>query len=111
MIRNVRNYGMSNYHSSSTLQNSVNTCSFGKTLRFKDSYKKPIVETFYDLPGLKLTRSTTFGIGDRKVFKNLNNSPSPDRYNIKGSVDISLEKRKGTKLMPRIEPLVKRYNS
>jgi hypothetical protein len=71
-----------------------------------NSYKKPIVDTFYDSPVKKMTRTCSFGIGNRELFGKLRNSPSPDRYDIKSSFEINKEKGKGIKLMPRLPTLV-----
>ena len=51
----------------------------------------------YNLPAVKMTRSTSFGIGKRNVFQTSSSyhSPSPDRYNIKTEIDLNLIHHKG----------------
>lgn len=101
-IKNPRNYGMSENHSAKSLQNSVNAQSFTKSDRFAFTYKKPIVDNYYQVNDLYSKRSTSLGYGNKIDFRFLvkNCSPSPNTYNLpstlrKGSVSI-----KGRDYMP-----------
>jgi hypothetical protein len=90
----VRNYGISEFQSSSSLQNSVCTYSIPKSPRFKNS-----ADTgggLYKLPGvLGSGRATGLGYGGR-LFpvedKNAKNSPSPSQYKLKSFVDELVKK-------------------
>jgi hypothetical protein len=100
---------MSNYQSSSTLRNSVPTWSFGQTKRFSHCYKEPMVHNIYDLPEIKARRTCSFGVGFRRLFNNLDKSPSPQKYNLRSSLEIGMEKGKGPKLVAKVPIIVKLY--
>lgn len=101
---------MSEYQSSSTLQNSIYSWTFPRTHRFKDAIKEPSVHTIYNLPRLSGTRSTNFGYGVRKVFEDKKDNPPPNSYSIPTVFDTNILKKKGISLNGKINPLVINLN-
>ena len=95
-IGNVRYPGFSQFQSQNCLQNSSHIWSFPKSDRFLHNAKS-LNSIMYNLPAVKMTRSTSFGIGKRNVFQTSSSyhSPSPDRYNIKTEIDLNLIHHKG----------------
>jgi hypothetical protein len=70
-------------------------------------YKEPMVHSIYNLPDMKMTRSAKLGNTARNLWVNLDKSPSPDRYQIRSSLELNLKKNRGVKLVPKIEIQVK----
>jgi hypothetical protein len=101
---------MSEYQSASTLQNSVYSWTIAKSGRFGKLYKQPSTQSIYDLPDSKGSRTTTFGYGERNLFNIKSCSPPPDKYNLPNIFEENISKRKGTKLLYKINPLVKIFN-
>jgi len=96
-----RKYGNSSFHSSNSLQNSINSISFPKSSRFISSER--LSPGFYKLPDQMTKRSAAIGYGDRKVFERDLKSPSPNAYTIQSIFEENLKKKKGTIFHPRIE--------
>jgi len=96
-LANVRNYGMSEYHSSSSLKNSIQSWTFKKEHKFKNSYKRLLTESIYNLPEQKHLRSTSIGIGKRYDFLPLEGRgvPGSDYYKLKSDIEVNVEKKKG----------------
>ena len=81
---------MSCHHSSATLQNSINAFAFPKSDRFGSSYKKPLVDSQYDLKDTHFIRATSIGYGNKIDFTSnlLKNSPAPNTYNLGSTLNL-----------------------
>jgi hypothetical protein len=100
----IRNYGISEFQSSSSLQNSVNAITVPKGSRF--SGKLVTDGGLYALPGLFGAGHNGVGIGfGKRSFpkdnKETKDYPSPSHYKIKTFVDIN--KDKGNKFAERFK--------
>jgi hypothetical protein len=108
---NLRNYGISEYQSSSTLQNSVCKYTIQKSPRFKNSSDNH--HGLYIVPSdLGTGRKAGFGFGTRqfpKENKMARNSPSPSHYKLQSFVDKVL-KNSGLKIGERLPDKVYYYN-
>lgn len=106
-VMNIRSYGMSEHKSSSTLQNSVSSWTFGKSKRFS-SYNKSEVDNIYNLPDKKNLRFTSQGFGLRNDLRPKvgQHSPPPDTYRIASCFETNALKKKGPLILEKIEPLV-----
>jgi hypothetical protein len=100
-IDSPRKYGSSSFHSSSSLQNSINSISFPKSSRFITSER--ISPGFYKLPDYVSKRSAAIGYDVKMVFEKDKESPSPNAYTIQSIFEENLMKKKGTIFHPRIE--------
>jgi len=105
MAITVRGFGMSDLHSSNSLQNSVYSWSFGKADRFRTMYKKAASDVFYNLPKQTTDLYTTLGVGSRPDLKSDRgkDSPPPNIYKIKSSVDFNKQFGKGVLISERIK--------
>jgi hypothetical protein len=100
---------MSEFQSSSTLQNSIYSWTFAKQNRFNSLYRQPSTQSIYNIPENRGTRSTTFGYGTRNLFNIKASSPPPNEYNLPTVFDTNISKRKGTKLSSKINPQVLKF--
>ena len=103
-LGNCRYPGFSEFTSENCLQNSSYIWSFPKENRFIHG-RKLLSQAIYNLPSMKMTRSTAFGYGNRKVFRTDSNffDPSPDTYHLKTDVDLNIAHRKGPRLAMKLE--------
>jgi hypothetical protein len=92
-LDNPRSYGISPFHSSTSLLKSINSITFPKSLRFDSSQE--ISPGFYKLPELNNNRGASIGLGKKITFKDLAHSPPPNKYNIQSIFDENLKKGKG----------------
>ena len=100
-IGNCRYPGFSEFQSENSLQNSSYCWSFTKEERFKTN--NSLTQSMYNSPGIRTTRTTTFGIGERKTFpyKKREYLPSPDTYSLTSIFDMNIKKKKGASILPK----------
>jgi hypothetical protein len=99
--KSLHETGIPRFNSSSSLQNSTQSWTIPKDERFKNSYKKPATDSIYTTRENKNLRSTTMGLGQRKLF-NIINSPSPSNYNIKSFLESDIKHKKGVVIGEKI---------
>ena len=98
-IGNCRYPGFSQFQSENSFQNSSYCWSFSKKTRFTN--KRLLNQSIYNLPSMRTTRFTTFGVGPRKTmlsFHSAGNSPSPDTYHVESQFEFNKRKKKGASL-------------
>jgi len=100
-LNNSRNYGISPFQSSTSLQKSINSITFPKSVRF-DSNKK-ISPGFYKLPELNNKRGAYIGFGKKITFRDLANSPPPNMYEIRSVFEENLLHNKGSIFHPKLD--------
>lgn len=86
-INNPRKFGLSEFQSSHSIQNSTITYSIPKQERFKN-LSKGWNDNFYIQSQVSSKRSTTLGKGNKLDMSKLvsRNSPSPDTYNLNSTL-------------------------
>ena len=88
---------MSEYHSSSSLQNSSKTFSFPKSKRFdfnNSLYNHNVFNN--DIPSLKSQRATSFGYGNKMSFisKSTSEDVSVGKYDVLKQINANKQKKK-----------------
>ena len=108
-LGNVRNYGMSEYHSSSSLKNSIQSWTFKKEDKFNNSYKRLLTESIYNIPDQKHLRSPSMGMGKRYDFLPLEGRgvPGSDNYKLKSHIEVNVDKKKGALIFKNSNTLVR----
>lgn len=94
-VSNARSYGISEFKSSNSLQNSTNAYSMPKDERFKGSYKK-LIDTMYNVPDNRNLRATCLGYGQKDITPKGTQTPAPSTYYIKSIFEENLKMKKGT---------------
>ena len=102
-VDNRRYPGFSNFISESTLQNSSYIWSFPKKSRFNKKDYTLYNDKIYNLPSLKMSRTTTLGFGPRKDFRPVpgKDDPPPGTYNYRTFTEINRDNNKGPILASR----------
>jgi hypothetical protein len=101
--------GISKYQSTNSLQNSSYMWSFTKSDRFDAGLnKKPLNDSIIHLPDTKSERYTSQGYGHRSELSSAagRNSPPPNKYFIKSCFDLNIEKKKGPKILGKLQGMV-----
>jgi len=111
-IRNPRSFGMSEYHSTNSLRNSIQSWTIGKDNRFKNNYKTILTDSIYNIPDNKNLRHTSLGFGNKHNLMPLEGRgvPGPDTYNLKSQIEINLQKKKGALIYTNTQPVILLYN-
>lgn len=107
-LKNSRSFGMSQYQSSYSLRNSIQSFTFNKEDKFKDSYRGLLTESIYNIPDQKNLRYTSLGFGKKYDLMPLEGRgvPGPNYYNIKSHIEIMKEKKKGALIYSNTHPTV-----
>ena len=99
-ISNRRYPGFSQFHSSSSLQNSSYCYTIPKAERIKDKEYKKLNDNIYDIQDDKSTRYTIQGFGKRSnFFERRDNYPSPHNYKINSIFEYNANHNKGSTIL------------
>lgn len=99
-VDSSRNYGISNFHSSNSLQNSIKCITFPRSPRFNPNEENS--PGFYKLPDINNKRGASIGYGKKFAFKDTADSPPPNKYFIKSKFTENVEKGKGCIIHPKL---------